>query len=68
MNEDSYVEMIDKLINNISKMKQFEIELYCTFIDEKFNLKDEDVYDVIFELSEKGFNAAQIYVKLSGKK
>ncbi|WP_297429544.1 hypothetical protein [Clostridium sp.] len=64
LNKERYIKMIDKLINNLNEIKQFELELYCMFIEEKFNLQNTDVYDLIFELSDEGLNAIQIYDKL----
>lgn len=63
-NEKKYIKMISELINNLDKIKEYELDLYCKFLGKEFNINVSEVFNSIFELSSEGLRPEQIYVKL----
>ncbi|MBX4262273.1 hypothetical protein KTC96_08400 [Clostridium estertheticum] len=64
LNKENYIKMIDSLSNNLNKIKEYELDLYCMFLGEKFNIDTSEVFDSVFKLSDEGFLAEEIYNKL----
>lgn len=64
INEDEYIGMIDKLIDKLDDIKEYELDLYCKLLGKHLGINANDVFDHIFELSEENFTAKEIYNKL----
>ncbi|WP_293982524.1 hypothetical protein [uncultured Clostridium sp.] len=64
INEDEYIGMIDKLIDKLDDIKEYELDLYCKLLGEHLGINANEVFDDIFELSEENFTAKEIYNKL----
>ena len=58
------VDMIDELINRLGDMEEYKLDLYCRFLGEHLGINNYEVYDNVFELSEEGYSAKEIYDKL----
>ena len=56
--------MIDKLIDKLDDIKEYELDLYCKLLGEHLGINANEVFDDIFELSEENFTAKEIYNKL----
>ena len=61
---EEYVDMIDTLINKLDDINEYELDLKCKFLGEHLGININEVFDIIFELSEDGYSAKEIYNKL----
>ena len=62
--EKKYIQIINELTNNLDEIKEYELDLYCRLIGKEFSINPNEVFDVIFELSDEGFTPEDIYIKM----
>lgn len=62
-NDEIYIKMIDQLVNNIDRIEEYEVDLFCKLLAEKFNDNPNSIFDKLFMESRKGLSAKDIYKK-----
>lgn len=62
-NDEIYIKMIDQLVNNIDRIEEYEVDLFCKLLAEKFNYNPNSIFDKLFMESRKGLSAKDIYKK-----
>ena len=62
-NDKIYIKMIDQLVNNIDRIEEYEVDLFCKLLAEKFNYNPNSIFDKLFMESRKGLSAKDIYKK-----
>ncbi|EKQ50970.1 hypothetical protein [Clostridium sp. Maddingley MBC34-26] len=62
--EKKYIQIISELTNNLGKIKEYELDVYCKLLGKEFNINANEVFDFIFELFGEGLTPEDIYIRL----